>query len=313
MRDSVTPTHGSHSPCILAMPIHPIYKDFFRFLDCRSKGDPWEIYRQYYLNPHGRFFEQYWKGYDHFDSSQIAQRVRRIKVEDYGQLRACVRSQNPEAAAKEAMERCQATYPLSPEPSVFLMVGFFSADAMTMDIDGKPSIVIGLERFKDFSDLPLLVAHEYGHCIQRPFWKEEKSGQQRLLIQMIASEGLAVLFSEAVYPEIPAYRHLFLSPQRYCWCQENRQALLELAGADLASAKLVPVLFGPGDPVAGLPPRLGYFVAREMWRHCLSHHQGDDWGKFFPGFPDRFRWLMAGAGETRPGGLVSSREDGKST
>ena len=65
--------------------------------------------------------------------------------------------------------------------------------------------------------------------------------------------------------------------------------LLELTGADLASEKLVRVLFGPGDPNAGLPPRLGYFVASEMVGHCLAHHGPEEFGKAFPGFENLFQ------------------------
>jgi len=295
------------------MPVRPIYKDFLQFLDHLSGGDPWEIYQKLYLNPHTRFFEHYWKGFNHFDSGQIAQRVRQIKKGDYGQLRACVRIQDPEALTQGALQRCQAMIPFCPEPWVYLGVGFFSADGITMDMNGRPTIVIGLERFKDFKDLPLMIAHEYGHCAQRLLRKEERDGEERALIQMIESEGLAVLFSEAVYPEIPVYRHLFLTPERYEWCQENRETLLELAGADLPSAKLVSVLFGPGDPAAGLPPRLGYFVAREMWRQCLTHHRADDWEILFPGFPNLFSRILGRAGEAKTGHSDSSGENGKST
>lgn len=108
----------------------------------------------------------------------------------------------------------------------------------------------------------------------------------------IVAEGLSVLFSGAVYPEIPLYRHLYLAPERLQWARENQKVLLELAAADLPSAKLVPILFGPGDPSAGLPPRLGYFVAREMLVHCLSHHGVKDFAETFPGFEELFRKII---------------------
>jgi hypothetical protein len=79
--------------------------------------------------------------------------------------------------------------------------------------------------------------------------------------------------------------------------------LLELAGADLASEKLVPILFGPGDPNAGLPPRLGYFVASQMVGHCLTHHGAEEFSKAFPGLENLFRKIL-------PEGIQNSESAG---
>jgi len=95
---------------------------------------------------------------------------------------------------------------------------------------------------------------------------------------------LAVLFTEAIYPEIPLHRHLFIPPDRLRWCEENRDVLLELAEPELGSTNLVPILFGPGDPEAGLPPRVGYYLARQMVGQWLSPQGAEELGRIFPGF-----------------------------
>ena len=274
------------------MAVKPLYLDFFEFLDRLGKKDPWLAYQRCYIQPHLKFFEAYWKTFNHFDSPQIAARVRKVKEEDYGQLRSLVQSQDPAVLVEEALSRCRVVLPLNPEPLVYLFVGFFSAEGTTLEVEGWPSIALGLERFKDFQDVSLLVSHEYCHCAQRSLLRNFLSPQERPLLSLIMAEGLAVLFSEVVYPEIPWHRHLFLTPERLQWCQENQEVLLELAGADLASEKLVPILFGPGDANAGLPPRTGYFVARQMLGHCLAHHGAEDFGREFPGGEELFRKII---------------------
>ena len=271
------------------MNVKPLYLDFFRFLDQIQGNDPWESYQRLYFRPHENFFQAYWETFNHFGLEQIRERVRQIKEGDYGLLRSLIQSQDPVPLAEEALRRCRSVLALSPEPPVYLFVGFFSADGATVEVEGLPSIALGMERFKDFKDLPLLVCHEYCHCVQRSLLKEFFAPGGRTLFFKIVAEGLSVLFTRVVYPEIPLHRHLFLTPERLQWCRENQEVLLELAGADLASEKLVPVLFGPGDPNAGLPPRLGYFVASEMVGHCLAHHGAEEFGKAFPGFEDLFR------------------------
>jgi hypothetical protein len=276
----------------MMMSVKPLYLDFFKFLDQFQKNDPWLNYQRLYLQPHDQFFRAYWQTFNHFDLEQIRERVRQIKEGDYSLLRSLIQSQDPVPLAEEALHRCESALPLFPEPAVYLIVGFFSAEGVTLEVEGSPSIVLGMERFKDFKDLPLLVSHEYCHCVQRSLLKDFFPPGERTLFFTLVAEGLSVLFTEVSYPEIPLHRHLFLTPERLQWCRENRETLLELAGADLTSKKLVPILFGPGDPNAGLPPRLGYFVASQMLEHCLSHHGAEEFGRAFPGFENLFRRIM---------------------
>ncbi len=281
------------------MDVKALYLDFFEFLNRLPEGDPWPSYQRLYLEPNDRFFAAYQKTFDHLDREQLAGRVRQIKAGDYGQLRSLLHILDPAKMAEEALLRCCATLPFDPEPPVYLFVGFFSADGFTVEVDGIPSIALGLERCKDFKDIPLLVAHEYCHCAQHRFLKNLFPEGERSLQQTMIREGLSVLFTETVYPEISLHRHLFLTPERWEWSRQNQDALLELAGADLLSEKLIPVLFGPGDPKAGLPPRLGSFVARQMVRHCLIHHGGEEFGESFPGFEGFLRRV---AGKNPPPG-----------
>ena len=139
--------------------VYPLYLDFFAFLDQTGEEDPWPSYQRLYLNPHEKFLTAYWKNFNYFDIGQIADRVRQIKKGDYGHLRALIQSLDPGGLADEALKRCQRVFPLKPQPPVYLFVGFFSADGVTVEVDGSPSIALGLERFHNFQDLPLLISH----------------------------------------------------------------------------------------------------------------------------------------------------------
>ncbi len=236
----------------------------------------------------------YWGNFDHFDLDQIAARVRQIKKADYGQLRTLVQRQDPAVLAAAALNKCQTIFPLEAQPPVYLFVGFFSADGVTVEIDESPVIALGLERCRDFQDLPLLVSHEYGHFALRGLLKDRSSQGPPTLFSRVISEGLSVFFSQLVYPDIPLHRHLFLTPERLRWCRENQEALLDIAGADPAGEKLIPILFGPGDPDAGIPPRVGYFLARQMLGHCLSRHGSDLLAETFPGSEILFQKIFEG-------------------
>ncbi len=275
------------------MAIKRLYLDFFKFLAEMEKGDPWSSFQELYLKPYNDFFAAYWERFSFFDPNQIKERVLQIKEGDYGQLKSLIQANDPALLAEETLKKCQNVLPLDPEPDIYLFVGFFSADGTTLQVSGAPAIALGLERFKNFRDFSLLLAHEYGHCALWSSLQEFFPQKEKPLLYSIISEGLAVFFSETVFPEIPLHRHLFLTPDRLRWCKENQETLLALAGADLAFSKLIPILFGPGDEKAGLPPRVGYFIARQMLGNCLSHHGAEYFGQEFPNFKKLFQDLLS--------------------
>lgn len=247
------------------MKIDPLYLDFFRFLDEWQEGDPWPVYERFYWQPHKAFLRANWEtSFPFFSLPQIRDRVRGIKKGDYGLLRSLVQGQDPREVTREALGRCRSVFLLEPAPAVVLFVGFFSADGRTISVEGSPVIAIGLERFRNFRDLALLVGHEYAHCAQRVLLKDSFFQEARPLSRVILAEGLATHFTQRMAPEIPEHRHLFLTRERFHWCQKNKEALIGRAEAELDSARQIPALFGPGDPAEGLPPRVGYFIAHEM-------------------------------------------------
>ena len=247
------------------MKIDPLYLDFFRFLDEWQEGDPWPVYERFYWQPHKAFLRANWEtSFPFFSLPQIRDRVRGIKKGYYGLLRSLVQGQDPREVTREALGRCRSVFLLEPAPAVVLFVGFFSADGRTISVEGSPVIAIGLERFRNFRDLALLVGHEYAHCAQRVLLKDSFFQEARPLSRVILAEGLATHFTQRMAPEIPEHRHLFLTRERFHWCQKNKEALIGRAEAELDSARQIPALFGPGDPAEGLPPRVGYFIAHEM-------------------------------------------------
>lgn len=248
------------------MPLYLLYRDFVRFLQALDrKEDPWECYQRHYLQPHQDFLFAYWRCFQWMDLEQITQRVRRVRRGDYCSLETPPGGQPPEQIARETLRRCQQIVATATEPEVYLFVGFFSADAFVMPFKGKPVIGVGLERFKDFSSLGIILAHEYCHWL-----RQCKIGNQPpTLGNKLLSEGLATVFSQLVFPHSPLHKYLFLSPERVSWCRQNLPILLKLIQPELNSYRLTALFFKKGN--SEIPPRtgnyLGYrFVAEYMTR-----------------------------------------------
>ena len=190
------------------MAAHLLYQDFFRFTDALSDGraDPWEMYRDLYLQPNRAALEAWWEQCIGRPQSVWADRVRSIRPGDYGLLRSLVEGADLGEVAGDTMARCQAALALSPEPEVYFLVGFFSPDGFTFEVSGRPAIGIGMERLGGLGRIPILLAHEYGHCYRRTLAAPER------LAERLVDEGLAVAFSARVFPDRPLPEHLLMTP-----------------------------------------------------------------------------------------------------
>jgi hypothetical protein len=254
------------------MAIYPLYRDFFRFLQTLdSDGDPWELYQKIYLGPHKRFLKAYWKSFfPQMDLGTLQDRVRRVSQGHYAALEHLIELNVPEVKTQDTLSRCLAHLPRFPEPDVYLMIGFFSSDGFVVEVEGWPAIGIGLERYKDFRLLDVILAHEYCHYARRLALGGSLRWGGETLAEKLLSEGLSVCFSQKIFPDRTLCDHLLMSPRRLNWCQANGQMLESIAQKEFTSTRLVPILFGRGDPGAGVPPRVGIYLGYRLVERMLK-------------------------------------------
>ncbi len=142
---------------------------------------------------------------------------------------------------------------------------------------GSHVIWFGMD-YPDADDdyLKVLLAHELSHVYRdhRPrVWEVfekplAKVTRQEYLDQVnhlehLASEGLATLFSQMVFPEVPLHVHHYYSLQEMQWCFENR-GKVEKAMVDCINSDQDVWKFYEEDLVApGSPSRVQYFWAAE--------------------------------------------------
>jgi hypothetical protein len=247
------------------MPIHKLYIDFIEFLGELEKGvDRWDAYCRDYLTPNSVFLSTYWKEAG-ISLSQIRERVERVSQSDYSSLRALLKGVDLENLVERTIQRCGETLQAAP-PDVYLFVGFFSSDGFVIQLVDRPVIGIGLERFRDSSNLRLILAHEYCHyCLRvRRVTSAITQGKS------IFSEGASSLFSQQVYPEEPLHRHLFFTRSRLNSCIQTESQILRLLKGK--SFPEMCSLLRAGDENSGVPPRAGnyisYVLVQEFVRTC---------------------------------------------
>ena len=244
------------------MAAHLLYPDFFRFLDALSGGpaDPWVAYKELYLRPHRAVLEAWWEQVIGLPQETWVDRVRQVRPQDYGLLQMVVAEGDLSEVTRDTMGRCQAVLPLSPEPEVYFLVGFYSPDAFTFQVAGEWAIGVGLERFRSQKLIPVLLAHEYLHC-----YRKRRLPPPRTLGERMVEEGFAVAFSARMYPERPTHHHLLMRPGQVGVMQEYEERLwttirplLEIEDEQLASR----VLYGQ-EARGRWPSRSGMYLG---WR-----------------------------------------------
>lgn len=251
------------------MPVHRLYLDFIRFLDEFEKGvQPWEAYQLNYLNPNSDFLVTYWKKVD-FSLFQIQERVERVRKADYSNLLSLLHSGNLEELVESTIQICTKIL-LAPNPDVYLFVGFFSSDGFVIELSGKPVIGIGLERFRDFDNLSLILTHEYCHY----YLKLKGKTPEIMRENRIFSEGTASLFSQLIHPKKSLYRHLFFTRARLNSCIQAEFRILSLIRE--RSIKETYSLLKEGDEKMGIPPRAGNYISYRLVQDFIKESEWKD-------------------------------------
>jgi hypothetical protein len=195
--------------------VHRLYPDFFRFLDALANergndGVRWENFERLYYGRHRGVLSTLWFEHQTYSRDNIRERVLAVKPGDYGELRSALLRYDLPGVTEAVLERCAAVAgPFASE--VYLLVGFFSPDAFAAECGGKPSIFVGLERFRTFAHYPTLLSHECCHLLMGP--ATGRSGKDTP--DRAVREGLAVYFSRLAFPDKPAHSYVFMRESAY--------------------------------------------------------------------------------------------------
>lgn len=249
--------------------IRPVYRDFLRFLAALEAGEePWGAFWRLYLVPNAKVFVGYWRRAHWLPLSVLRDRVRRIRPQHYGLLRTLEQISDLPGLAAEGLRRAKSVLPMPFSPEVYLLVGFFSPDGMVLELEGRPAILVGMERLRVASDLALLVAHEYGHVGRMLIGPEE----ERTLLSCTVSEGLSAMLVRRAFPEAMFPRHLLFDRRRWnalVSCEREALAFL-VENATSTDLALIRSFLDGGGPDGRFPPRVGRFVGYRLVEEFLE-------------------------------------------
>lgn len=250
------------------MGAHLMYQDFLRFVDALAErgGDAWQLYEEYYLGPHRAVVTAWWDQCFGLPQEVWVDRVRRVRPEDYGLLRMVVEEDDLAELARETLARCEGVLPMQPEPEIYYMVGFFSPDGFAFEVQGRWAIGIGMERLGSLRLVPILLAHEYGHCYRR------RRGSPKRLGERLVEEGFAVELAARAFPERPEHDHLLMRAGQVA-AMRTYEARLRQAIAPLLNSEeegiAARVLYGQAKR-GEWPSRAGAYLGWRLVREFLE-------------------------------------------
>jgi hypothetical protein len=219
------------------------------------------------------------------------ERVGAVRPEDYGTLRALVAETDLAEAAREAMARCQEVAPLSPEPEIYFLVGFFSPDGFAFEVKGRWAIGIGMERITTPRSIPVLLAHEYMHCRRNRLRRPTTLGER------IVEEGFAVEMAARAFPERPPQEHLMVGRGQLAAFAEYEEQLWEAVRPLLGSqdeALSARILYGRSRR-AEWPSRTGMYLGWRLVQDFFETARGG-----FDATPGQVLQPLREAGSRRP-------------
>lgn len=266
------------------MAVHCLYPDFFRFLDTLddergNERNRWESFERMYFGRHSDILSTLWFECQTYSRENIRERVLAVRRGDYGELRSALLGYDLPGNTETALARCEGLGG-SVAADVYLLVGFFSPDAFVADFRGKPSICVGLERFRTFRHYPVLLSHEYCHLLIAQRNVRPSGGAAARAVR----EGLAVYFSRLAFPGEREHSYLFMKERSY-WellvrypgareaAEELRRSRESREGIFRGRWELDPPR-GRSSPETesqrALPPRAGYFFGYMLVRDYVE-------------------------------------------
>lgn len=182
----------------------------------------------------------------------LRERVEKTLYKHYSYLETLTRRNPPEEIVRRSIRKSIKIMPVRQEVNIYLIIGFFSADGFTINVQEKPVIGIGLERMQNFSNIDIITAHEYAHFIRNLYGLKSMNQFEETI-----NEGIATVFSKRVLPQKPLPKHLFLSNAEFNRLLQMKDKIIDRFNETKGIKFLEKI--GEGKRVKNF---IGYFIVR---------------------------------------------------
>ena len=246
------------------------YKGFEKFLGTEHT---WENYQKYVLDSYpavNKLHEKY-QECDLINKSSFTKQIINISESKYRKILENVDDRRLRSMYDSAVRRCNAALPPKEEIDVCFFLCPFK-DCLMLSVFGRNTILISIE-YK-LEDIPLIIVHEYAHCLHFQY-KPPKESES--LSDWIINEGVASFFPRIIDESASIYEGLWMMPRSAVdWCIENEKLIIDTIGPDLNKGgleiekKYICGGSGFAKPPEGFPEKTGYYIGYRIIEKCLK-------------------------------------------
>ncbi len=186
--------------------------------------------------------------------------------------------------SRAVVDRVESAFGRELPGVLVLLPSFGDFDGFARYDSGHHQVMLGIDfPDSDVDYLKALTAHELSHVYRdhaprvwehlgKPLSEVKRSEylEAGTAAEHLVSEGLATLFSSALFPEIPPSVHHYYEPDEWEWCEAHPNEIDQALTECLRGDEDVWSFYGEGRVGRGSPSRLQYYWAARKLRELLG-------------------------------------------
>lgn len=285
--------------------VHYIYLDGIDAL----KNLDWRKFLKNYLEKHKPIIEEYCNNFYFIQRTSWEMCIEEYKKhwfersENRKELFSKFDEEKLQFNVSMGINAIEVVFPEAKEIDVYVLIGLYSSNAFQYFLKKSPAVGMAIEAYgttffgipMPYNDIPLWLSHEIGHALhyKNPShslskWLHlnglnlYKAIEELPLYEFLVDEGLAVMTTKWVFPEVPLYKILGYTEDVYNWCANNEKELLNkiknIWNKPPGKEEYFRYFSGYDESI---PARTGYYIGMRVVEDFVEKHKGIDKNEIF--------------------------------
>jgi len=241
------------------------------FEDYLTSEKSWENFQNSLLDrfPEMQYLHRHNIKYNFIDSVGFRKDVLNFSMDSFKVFLSWVNDNRINELYDSIILKCNKY--LNPLNKVDLCFYLPYGDCFMINGEGKQTIFISLKYSP--KEIPLILCHEYAHCL----YYQRRPEETECLKRNIITEGIACYLPTLLFENSSIYDGIWMMPKEAIdWCTEHEQDVKDSIISELndegmnAIKRYVAGGAGFATPPKGFPEKTGYYVGYRIIQSCIN-------------------------------------------